>query len=150
MSFTTEMLAVKIDQLESIVSLHTNTIEELKSKILLLESNNALQINTETTPISIDNTTSEKKTKKSKKLKVEKDDDTPKQKRPPTGYLVFSQANREEVKINLSANCSVEDKVNPKDVTRELAIRWKALSTEEQAEWNTKAKEMHSTTEQID
>ena len=141
MSFTIEMLAVKIEQLESIVSLHTNTIEELKSKILLLESNNALQI---------DNDTTEKKTKKSKKIKVEKDDDTPKQKRPPTGYLVFSQANREEVKTHLAANCSIEEKVNPKDVTRELAIRWKALSTEEQSEWNTKAKEMHSTTEPID
>ena len=148
MSFTIEMLAVKIDQLESIVSLHTNTIEELKSKILLMESNNALQINSE--PISIDNDTTEKKTKKSKKIKVEKDDDTPKQKRPPTGYLVFSQANREEVKTHLAANCSIDDKVNPKDVTRELAIRWKALSIEEQADWNTKAKEMHSITEPID
>ena len=148
MSFTIEMLAVKIEQLESVLSLHTNTIEDLKSKIALLESNNGVQINQSN--ISIDNTNSDKKTKKSKKLKVEKDDDTPKQKRPPTGYLVFSQANREDVKTHLATNCQVDEKVNPKDVTRELAIRWKALTTEEQAVWITKAKEMHSTTESID
>ena len=148
MSFTIEMLAVKIDQLESVLSLHTNTIEHLQSKIELLEANNGVQINQSN--ISIDNTNSDKKTKKSKKLKVEKDDDTPKQKRPPTGYLVFSQANREDVKTHLAANCQVDEKVNPKDVTRELAIRWKALTTEEQADWNTKAKELHSTTESID
>jgi hypothetical protein len=142
------MLAVKIDQLESVLSLHTNTIEHLQSKIELLEANNGVQINQSN--ISIDNTNSDKKTKKSKKLKVEKDDDTPKQKRPPTGYLVFSQANREDVKTHLAANCQVDEKVNPKDVTRELAIRWKALTTEEQADWNTKAKELHSTTESID
>ena len=148
MSFTTEMLAVKIEQLESIVSLHTNTIEELKSKILLLESNNGIQINQPN--ISIDNDTTEKKTKKSKKIKVEKDDDTPKQKRPPTGYLVFSQANREEVKTHLAANCQVEEKVNPKDVTRELAIRWKALTTQEQDHWVTKAKDLHSAAQPIE
>ena len=148
MSFTIEMLAVKIEQLESVLSLHTNTIEDLKSKIALLESNNGVQINQSN--ISIDNTNSDKKTKKSKKLKVEKDDDTPKQKRPPTGYLVFSQANREDVKTHLATNCQVDEKVNPKDVTRELAIRWKALTTEEQAVCITKAKEMHSTTESID
>tara|TARA_Y100000389_G_C17221830_1_gene393719 strand:- start:148 stop:576 length:429 start_codon:yes stop_codon:yes gene_type:complete len=142
------MLAVKIEQLESILSLHTNTIEELKSKILILESNNAATISDENTPIG--QNSSDKKTKKSKKLKVEKDDDTPKQKRPKTGYLVFSQANREEVKTHLSANCQIEDKVNPKDVTRELAIRWKALTSEEQSVWNTKAKEEHSATLTID
>ena len=78
--------------------------------------------------------------KKEKKVKKSKgsDDDEPKKKRAPTGYLVFSSAMREEVKSALAG--AGEDKVKPQAVTTELGARWKALSEEERAEWNTKAK----------
>ena len=75
------------------------------------------------------------KAKKNKKVKL--DSDTPKKKRSPTGYLVFSNANRDMVKQHLS---DIDESVNPKDVTRELARRWKLLSDEERDDWNSKAK----------
>ena len=77
------------------------------------------------------------KPKKTKKVKP--DSDEPKKKRGPTGYLVFSGATRAEVKAALS---EADESTNPKDVTRELARRWKALSEEEREEWNSKAKQV--------
>ena len=74
---------------------------------------------------------------KTKLKTVKNDTDTPKKKRPPTGYLVFSNANRDMVKQHLS---DIDESVNPKDVTRELARRWKLLSDEERGHWNSKAK----------
>ena len=77
------------------------------------------------------------KPKKTKKVKP--DSDEPKKKRGPTGYLLFSGATRADVKSSLS---DAEESTNPKDVTRELARRWKALSDEEREEWNDKAKQL--------
>jgi len=76
------------------------------------------------------------KPKKTKKVK--QDQDEPKKKRGPTGYLLFSGANRADVKTALE---QAEESTNPKDVTRELARRWKELSDEEQEEWKDKAKQ---------
>ena len=77
------------------------------------------------------------KPKKTKKVKT--DSDEPKKKRGPTGYLLFSGATRADVKSALS---HAEESTNPKDVTRELARRWKALSDQEREEWNDKAKQL--------
>ena len=77
------------------------------------------------------------KPKKTKKVK--QDSDEPKKKRGPTGYLVFSGATRAEVKAAL---IEAGESTNPKDVTRELARRWKALTEEEREEWNSKAKQL--------
>ena len=76
------------------------------------------------------------KPKKTKKVKT--DSDEPKKKRGHTGYLLFSSATRPEAKAALS---EAEESTNPKDVTRELGRRWKALSEEERQEWNDKAKQ---------
>jgi len=76
------------------------------------------------------------KPKKTKKVKT--DSDEPKKKRAPTGYLLFNSATRAEAKAALS---EAEESTNPKDVTRELGRRWKALSEEERQEWNDKAKQ---------
>ena len=76
------------------------------------------------------------KPKKTKKVK--QDSDEPKKKRGPTGYLVFSGATRAEVKAAL---IEADESTNPKDVTRELARRWKALTEEERQDWNDKAKQ---------
>tara|TARA_Y100000389_G_C17301198_1_gene433073 strand:+ start:129 stop:521 length:393 start_codon:yes stop_codon:yes gene_type:complete len=77
------------------------------------------------------------KPKKSKKVK--QDQDEPKKKRGPTGYLLFSGASRADVKAALE---EAEESTNPKDVTRELARRWKELSDDERDEWNDKAKQL--------
>ena len=77
------------------------------------------------------------KTKTTKAKAVKDDQDKPKTKRGPTGYLVFSNATRQDVKTSLA---EAEESTNPKDVTRELARRWKALTDEEREDWNAKAK----------
>ena len=63
----------------------------------------------------------------------------PKKKRGTTGYLVFSKENREEVKAAMEAELASGEKLQPKLVVKRLAELWKALSSEEQAEWNAKA-----------
>ena len=77
------------------------------------------------------------KSKKSKKVADTKaDDDAPKKKRLPSGYLLYINSIRSQVKTELG------DEVGPKDVTKELAMRWKALDEEQRTEWNDKSKAM--------
>tara|TARA_B110001452_G_scaffold201436_2_gene171520 strand:- start:81 stop:623 length:543 start_codon:yes stop_codon:yes gene_type:complete len=75
------------------------------------------------------------------KSKAKKADDEPKKKRAPSGYLIFSNATRDEVKVSLADG---EEKPKPQAVTVELARLWKALEQDEREEWNTKAKAMKS------
>ena len=72
---------------------------------------------------------------KTKLKTVKNDTDTPKKKRPPTGYLVFSNAIRDTVKQDLIVDdLSINPIINPKDITREIARRWKLLSHHERDE----------------
>ena len=81
------------------------------------------------------------KTKKSKKEKKEKQEATEdKPKRSPTGYLLFSKALREEVKVALTEKLGEDEKLKPQDVVSQLAVQWKALEQDERDEWNSKAK----------
>ena len=75
-----------------------------------------------------------KKEKKEKSPKKEKADGEPKKKRGMTGYLLFSKEKRPEVKEELG-------EVKPTEVVTEVAKRWKALTEEERATWNERAKE---------
>ena len=72
----------------------------------------------------------EKSPKKEKPVKEEGD----KKRRGMTGYLLFSKEKRPEVKEELGD-------VKPTEVVTEVAKRWKALSDEERAVWNARAKE---------
>ena len=75
-----------------------------------------------------------KKAKKEKSPKKEKADGEPKKKRGLTGYLLFSKEKRSEVKAELG-------EVKPTEVVTEVAKRWNALTEEERATWNERAKE---------
>ena len=55
-----------------------------------------------------------------------------------SGYLMHNMANRDDVKARLEANN--DEKVKVTEVTKELAIMWKALSDDERENWNNKAK----------
>ena len=79
----------------------------------------------------------EKKPKKEKKEKVEKEE-KPKKKRGMTGYLVYAKEKRPSVKEELIANGNENPK--PTEVITEVAKRWKAMSEDEQREWNERAK----------
>ena len=77
------------------------------------------------------------KTKKPKKTTdTRSDDEVPKKKRSPAGQLRDINSMRAQVKTGLG------EENGPKDVTGELAKRWKALDDEERAEWNDKSKAM--------
>ena len=93
------------------------------------------------------NASDEPATKKPKKEKKEKksdsDDDKPKTKRT-SGYILYSNAHRDEVKEELSDG---ETKAKNTDVMCKLAENWKALGDEGKAEWNAKAKELKEAAE---
>ena len=79
----------------------------------------------------------EEKPKKSKKEKVAKEEN-PKKKRGMTGYLLYAKEMRPSVKDELVANGNENPK--PTEVITEVAKRWKAMSEDEQGEWNERAK----------
>ena len=81
-----------------------------------------------------------KKPKKSKKVKDEPssdDEDKPKKKRGTNGYILFSNANRDEVKEQLTTG---DEKPKNTEVMKQLAVMWSELGVDEKAEWTAKAK----------
>ena len=78
------------------------------------------------------------KKKAKKEKKPDSDDDKPKKKRI-SGYILYSNSTRDEVKDALTLDG--EKPKNP-DIMRELAKNWKALSEDEQEVWKAKAKEI--------
>ena len=111
MSMTLELVAQRVETLE-------------KQMALLLAKNASDE------PVN-------KKTKKEKK-KSDSDDDKPKTKRV-SGYILYSNAHRDEVKEELSDG---ETKAKNPDIMRKLASNWNALGDEGKEEWNAKAKEI--------
>ena len=79
-----------------------------------------------------------KKSKKSKDEPSSEDEDKPKKKRGTNGYILFSNANRDEVKEKLLVG---DEKPKNTDVMKELAQMWQGLDATEKAEWTDKAKE---------
>jgi len=78
------------------------------------------------------------KKKPKKEKKADSDEDKPKKKRT-SGYILYSNATRDEVKEALTVDG--EKPKNP-DIMRELAKNWKALDEDEQEVWKAKAKEI--------
>ena len=106
----------------------TQRVEALEKQLALLLENNTKEV-------------TEKKSKKSKKSK--KDDSSDDEEKPKTkrvsGYILFSNATRDEVRDSLSKG---EEKPKNTDIMKELARLWKELSDEDKEPWNTKAKEL--------
>lgn len=61
----------------------------------------------------------------------------PKPKRPPTGYVLFCNAMRDDAKSKLA---SQGNPFTPQQVMTELAAMWKSLSHDELHVWNSNAK----------
>ena len=113
---------------------NVNDIEILTQKVQLLETQMTMMLADKTTDVS--DTKPKKKPKKEKK--ADSDDDKPKKKRI-SGYILYSNTTRDEVKDALTVDG--EKPKNP-DIMRELAKNWKALSEEEQEVWKAKAKDL--------
>ena len=79
------------------------------------------------------------KTEKSVAKKVAASD---KPKRAKTGYLLFADSSRAEVRAELERSKDLEEgiKLKPQDVVRGIAARWKALEQSEREVWNSVAK----------
>jgi hypothetical protein len=90
--------------------------------------------------LNLDDLKVNKTTTKGAKAKKTDGDEKPKAKRGPTGYLMFTKDARPAVKAEMEAELEDGVKLKPQLVVTELAARWKALSAEETAEWNEKAK----------
>ena len=78
------------------------------------------------------------KAKAKAKANVE-DEEQPKKKRT-SGYIIYSNANRAQVKDRLAEEAG-EEKPKNTDVMKELARMWKQLDDDEKAIWNAKAKD---------
>ena len=112
------------------------TIETLSQRIEVLEKQLAL-LNTQQ---ETDNSKKHKKSKKSKDDSNSDSEDKPKTKPKRTsGYILFSNANRDEVRDSLTND---DEKPKNTDIMKELARLWKELSDEDKEPWNTKAKEI--------
>jgi len=111
-------------------SLHkmTMTIELLAQRVAVLEKQMATLLAHQSTPV--------KEKKQTKAKKDSSDEDKPKTKRT-SGYILFSQASRNEVKAKLTTDN--EEKVKSTAIMQELGKMWKALSDEERGPWNEKA-----------
>ena len=130
MSTTIEMLVARVETLEKQLAmlLKDQVVDDKKSK----KSKDT------------DEVVKVKETKKSKKSKDEpssEDEDKPKKKRGPNGYILFSNANRDEVKEKLHVG---DEKPKNTEVMKELAQMWQTLDANEKAEWNAKAKESNA------
>lgn len=121
-SVNTSALVERVDELEKLVV-------TLNEKIQLLEA----------APKKVVIEAGDKATKKeSKGLKK---DGTPRKKRAPCGYMLFSNEKRAEVREELVSEAGGE-KVPPGAVVKKLAELWNALDDDEKEPYNTRAKEM--------
>jgi len=68
-----------------------------------------------------------------------KEEKEAKAKKAKTGYLLFSDSVRAEVREALEEDAEEGVKVMAKDVVRGIAAKWKELSEEEQGEWKDQA-----------
>ena len=76
-----------------------------------------------------------KETKKDKKAL----DDTPKEKKAMTGYMLFSKEHREAVTEKAKSSLKTGEKYQASGTVKTLGAMWSALSKEEQVKWNEKA-----------
>ena len=120
MSMTLEIVAQRVAALESQMSELSSKMEELVKVVSKKEKK-------------------EKKEKKAKKDAVSSDDEDKPKKKRVSGYIVFSNANRDDVKEKLAEG---DEKPKNTEVMKELAKMWEELGDDEKEVWNTKAKEL--------
>ena len=113
------------------------TIEVLAERVAVLEKQLALLLSEKAVDVSDSNDTKETKAAKKAK-KVKEDDGQPKKKRT-SGYILYSNAHRDEVKDSLTEG---DEKPKNTDIMKKLAENWKLLTDEDRDKWNTKAKEL--------
>ena len=113
-----------------------NTVQLLTQRVELLEKQLAAVL---AKPEDVKETKSKKEKKPKKEKKDDSSDDEKPKKKRVSGYILFSNANRDDVKTKLTTG---DEKPKNTEVMKELASMWKELNDEERGEWNTKAQEL--------
>lgn len=127
-----EALVMRVDALEK-------SDKTTSMRVDALEKTLASQLNVQAKPVDDKKKEKEDKkekalVKKEKKAKVDPADAKPKR---VTGYILFCNSNRDDVKTKLSID---DEKPKNTEVLTELARLWKAIDPDEKDEWNAKAK----------
>jgi hypothetical protein len=127
-----EALVMRVDALEK-------SDKTTSMRVDALEKTLASQLNVQPKPQDDKKKDKEDKkekalAKKDKKAKVDPADAKPKR---VTGYILFCNSNRDDVKTKLSID---DEKPKNTEVLTELARLWKAIDPDEKDEWNAKAK----------
>ena len=125
-SANTSALQMRVDELEKLVM-------SLSEKITTIEAAPKKPV--------VEAVATKKETKGLKK------DGTPRKKRAPCGYMLFSNEKRVEVRDQL-LNEADGEKVPPGAVVKKLAELWNALGDEEKEPYNARAKEMAAESEE--
>ena len=128
-----EALAMRVDALEK-------SDKTTSMRVDALEKTLASQLNVQAKPVDDKKKEKEDKkekaaAKKEKKAKTDPSDAKPKR---VTGYILFCNSNRDDVKTKLSLD---DEKPKNTEVLTELARLWKAIDSDEKDEWNAKAKD---------
>jgi len=133
MSTTIDMLAMRVETLEKQLALilkdqgDVAKSEPKKSKKEAKEAKEAKEPKKEA-----------KKTKKSTEESSDDEEEKPKKKRGTNGYILFSNANRDDVKAQLQVG---DEKPKNTEIMKQLAQMWQTISADEKAVWTAKAKE---------
>ena len=124
-----EALVMRVDALEK-------SDKTTSMRVDALEKTLASQLNVQPNPVDDKKKDKEDKkaVKKEKKAKADPADLKPKR---VTGYILFCNSNRDDVKTKLSLD---DEKPKNTEVLTELARLWKAIDPDEKDEWNAKAK----------
>ena len=135
MSTTIDMLVVRVETLEKQLALLLKDIpnEGIKTK----KESKAKKSKDETPGDDEVEVKKSKKVKKSKDEPSSDDEDKPKKKRGTNGYIMFSNAHREDVKAQLTVG---DEKPKNTEIMKQLATMWGEVSVEEKTEWTAKAK----------
>ena len=107
----------------------TNTNANVTRRIELLEKQVALLLQAQQHGVSLQNSI--------KNVATDVLPPNPKPKRPPTGYVLFCNAMRDDAKSKLASQGTP---FTPQQVMTELAAMWKSLSHDELHVWNSNAK----------
>ena len=117
---STKALQARVEELEKLTLSLTEKIQELEAK-----------------PVAKIEASADKKAKATGLKK----DGTPRKKRAPCGYMLFSNEKRAEVREELLAEADGE-KVPPGAVVKKLAELWNAMDDDEKQYYNTWALEI--------
>ena len=127
-----EALVMRVDALEK-------SDKTTSMRVDALEKTLASQLNVQAKPVDDKKKEKEDKKEKAAAKKDKKAKADPSELKPKrlTGYILFCNSNRDDVKTKLSIN---DEKPKNTEVMTELARLWKAIEQDERDEWNAKAK----------